>query len=245
MEEVKKFLIENNLIERKRVLELLPLYDIYMKNVLEWNKKINITAIRREDLFIRKHFVDSLTILFFNKEIETAEKIIDIGTGGGFPGIPLAILFPEKSFTLVDSVKKKLMVIEESIKEMKLNNIMLLHERVEDLARDPYYREFFDLGLTRAFASLKILSELSLPLIKIGGNLFCYKGPEGYQEMEESRKVIYKIGGEIKEFKKFEEKFVDKEIKKHIIIRIEKVKKSPKEYPRNIKIIKEENNLKK
>ena len=138
----------------------------YMKGVLLWNDKVNLTNILNENDFVKKHYIDSLSICSENEFLE-AEHIIDVGTGGGFPGIPLAICYPEKKFTLLDSLKKRLKIVDELCMKLEIKNVKTVHNRAEDLGRDAMYREQFDLCVSRAVANLTSLSELCLPLIKI------------------------------------------------------------------------------
>ena len=169
MEELEKFLIENHYEERKRVEQLLPFYHEYMKNVLYWNEKINVTSLRQEKDFIQKHYIDSLSLLKYKEWFLPGSKVIDIGTGGGFPGIPLAIFFPEVHFVLVDSVGKKIEVIKECIKPLYLSNVTLIKERAEILGKSADHRQQYQICVSRAVASLQVLSEFCIPLVKEKG----------------------------------------------------------------------------
>lgn len=197
----------------------------YMKLILEWNEKINVTAIREEKEFIVKHFIDSLTISPYLKD---AKRILDIGTGGGFPGIPLKIYHLNKKFTLIDSVNKKIMVINDVIEQLKLDGIEALHMRAEDLARDNNYREQFDVVTTRAVSNLATIAEYMLPFVKIGGKAICMKGPNIEQEMVEAQKAIRVLGGKIEKVEKLN---ISDEFERNLII-LEKVKSTDKKYPR-------------
>lgn len=197
----------------------------YMNLILEWNEKINVTAIKDEKEFIIKHFIDSLTI---NQLIQGGERVLDIGTGAGFPGIPLKIYNPEKRFTLIDSVNKKITVLNDVIDKLKLENIEALHIRAEDLAKNAKYREQFDVVTTRAVSSLATIAEYMLPFVKIGGKAVCMKGPNLEQELEESKKAIKLIGGEIEEVKGLN---INGDFERNIVI-ISKIKNTDKKYPR-------------
>jgi 16S rRNA (guanine527-N7)-methyltransferase len=198
---------------------------IYMREILEWNEKVNVTAIKDEKEFIVKHFIDSLTILEY---IEDNKKVLDIGTGAGFPGIPIKIAKPSNKVVLVDSVNKKLNVIRDIIPKISLENIECIHGRAEDLAHDKKYRESFDIVTSRAVANLNTLVEYMLPFLKIGGKIICMKGPNYEEELEQSRKAISILGGKIE---KIENRFVSEELERSIII-IKKIKETPKQYPR-------------
>ena len=197
----------------------------YMKQIIDWNDKINVTAITDEKMFIVKHFIDSLTI---SKYINEKDKVIDVGTGAGFPGIPLKFSKPQLSITLIDSVNKKLNVIRDITQNMNLEKLEILHSRAEDLANDKNYREKYDVVTTRAVSNLSTIAEYMLPLLKINGIAICMKGPNINEELEESRKAIEILGGKIE---KIEKTIIDNEIERNIII-IKKVKSTPKNFPR-------------
>ncbi len=235
MEELKKYFTQKKYEERKRVEELLPLYREYMINILEWNKKINITSIREEKDFIKKHYIDSLCLLKYKEWFQPKTKVIDIGTGGGFPGIPLALFFKEVNFTLVDSVGKKIDVVKNSIEKLPLSNVTLLKERAENIGRLPLYREKYDLCVSRAVAPLLLLSEICLPLVKIGGRFISYKGEEGEGERKDAEKAIAILGGKI-EIMDFS--FGEEGMEKHGLIVVRKIKSTPEMYPREMKEIK-------
>ena len=213
---------KNSLNFEKEKAELL--YN-YMKLLLEWNEKINVTAIKDEREFIVKHFIDSLTI---NGYISGKEKILDIGTGGGFPGIPLKIYNPQIQISLIDSVNKKIMVLNDIIEKLWLENIEALHTRAEDLAKLSNYREKFDIVTTRAVSNLTTISEYMLPFVKIGGKAICMKGPNVENELEESKNAINILGGKVKNIEKID---IDGEFERNIVV-INKVYRTDKKYPR-------------
>ena len=204
--------------------EIKNLYK-YMTGIIEWNDKVNVTAITEERLFIVKHFIDSLII---NQYLEGKEKIIDIGTGGGFPGIPLKILNNEKKFTLIDSVNKKLNVIRNLSEKIGLENLEIIHTRAEDLANKKEYREMYDVATTRAVSNLSTILEYMLPFIKVGGIAVCMKGPNYKEELKEAQKAIEVLGGKLEKVETF---MVEEEMERNIII-IKKVKSTPNKFPR-------------
>lgn len=204
--------------------EIVQFYK-YMIGILEWNNKINLTAITEEKMFIVKHFIDSLTI---NRFLKDANKIIDIGTGAGFPSIPLKIMNSQKSFTLVDSINKKLNVIREINKDLNLKNIEIVHSRAEDLANRIEYREEFDIAVTRAVSNLSTISEYMIPFVKVDGIAICMKGPNYQTELKEAQNAINILGGKIE---KIETINVDSDMERNLII-IRKVKNTPKKFPR-------------
>ena len=198
----------------------------YMNDVLEWNKKINVTAVRDEENFIIKHYIDSLMI---SKYVDGKLKAIDIGTGAGFPGIPIKLYNEDMDITLIDSINKKLNVIRESIKDLNLNNIDIIHSRAEDLAIKDGYRESFDVATTRAVSNLSTILEYMMPFIKVGGIAVCMKGPNYQDELENARNAIKTLGGKLEVIENFN---INTEYERNIII-IRKIEKTPKKYPRN------------
>ncbi|MGI6212160.1 MAG: 16S rRNA (guanine(527)-N(7))-methyltransferase RsmG [Anaerovoracaceae bacterium] len=168
----------------------------YMEEILEKNRSINLTAIREEKEFIQKHYVDSALVTLL-PEFQKAEKIVDVGTGAGFPGIPLAVLYPEKEFVLNDSLRKRLDVIREAALRIGIGNIRTVHARAEELGQDPQYREQFDLCVSRAVAELRVLAELCLPLVRPGGCFIAYKGPDSDEEIRQAESAIRTLGGKI------------------------------------------------
>ena len=225
LEEFKMFfdkqLLENNINIEVNEEEFYK----YMKNILEWNEKINVTNIKDEKEFVIKHFIDSLSIL---KYIKNSSKVLDIGTGGGFPGIPIKIANKSIKLTLIDSVNKKIMVVNDGIEKLELKDIEAIHSRAEDLAKKEDYREKFDYVVTRAVSNLSTISEYMLPFLKIGGKAICMKGPNFEEELENAKKAINVLGGTIE---KIENINVSNEYERNIII-INKIKATPKQYPR-------------
>ncbi|NLK73593.1 MAG: 16S rRNA (guanine(527)-N(7))-methyltransferase RsmG [Clostridiales bacterium] len=208
--------------------EMIDKFIEYKKMVLEWNEKINLTAIVDEKEFIIKHFIDSIMCASF-PDLNKLDKVIDVGTGAGFPGIPLSIIFPDKEFLLVDSLNKRVNFLSEVIENIGLNNVKALHGRAEDLGQNKLYREQFDLCVSRAVAKLNVLSEYCLPFVKIGGYFAAYKSKHIKDEIDESRKAIRILGGEIAEH---HEEYVDSYFSDHQIIYIKKNAATPLQFPR-------------
>ena len=200
----------------------------YMEGILAWNEKVNLTNITDPAEFRIKHNADSLMCVDFPEFLE-AETVIDVGTGGGFPGIPLAVYAPEKQFTLLDSLNKRLKIIDELAGELGIKNINLVHGRAEDAARAKEHREKYDLCVSRAVSNLATLSEYCLPFIKVGGYLLAYKGPGAEEEVKEAAKALKTLGGSLVDIREtsMEEYGLD-----HRILVIKKVRNTPKAYPR-------------
>lgn len=198
----------------------------YMNLLIEWNQKINLTTIIEPKEIIIKHFVDCGTIL---KYLKNGETIIDIGTGAGFPGIPVKILNENLNVTLVDSLNKRIIFLNEVCAALNLENIQLIHSRAEDLAKNKEYREKFDKSVSRAVANLSTLSEYDLPFIKTGGQMIAMKGFEIEEELKNAEKAINILGGKIKEVNKFT--LINTDNKRSIVV-IDKVKPTPKQFPR-------------
>lgn len=234
MEELRDYLLKLNYVDEDEINRSISSLDIYMENILLINKSINITSIRDRKSFISKHYIDSISIID-EVEFKNASNIIDIGTGGGFPGVPLAILFPDKKFTLVDSVGKKINVIKDSIKDFKSDNIELVNGRAEIIGKMSQYREMYDLCVSRAVAPLVYLLEFALPLVKVGGSFIAYKGPDGKNEIEHVGKILKILGGTLD---RIEEVTPFLEGEKHILMVFSKNYKTPEEYPRRMDQIK-------
>lgn len=198
----------------------------YLEGILSWNEKINLTAITDREEFITKHYVDSVLGYHF-PEYQNAERIIDIGTGAGFPGIPLAIISPDKSFILADSLNKRLKVIQTLTEEIGIDNVITVHGRAEELAKNKQYRQTFDLCVSRAVANMAVLAEYSLPFIRKGGFLLAYKGPDAENEVKAAEKAIRILGGKVNRIQA-----VDLDGFAHNIVVIEKTADTPAKYPR-------------
>ncbi len=199
---------------------------LYTNMLLEWNEKINLTAITEQNEIIQKHFIDSLTI---NKYVNESASIIDVGTGAGFPGIPLKIVREDISVTLLDALNKRINFLNEVIEQNELTNIETIHARAEEAGKNKALRESFDIATSRAVAPLNVLVEYLLPLVKIGGKCICMKGSNAKEEIENSRKAISILGGKIEKIEELE--LPNSDIKRTIIV-IKKEKNTPAKYPR-------------
>ena len=203
-------------------------FEGYMESVLEKNKHINLTAITDRDEFIRKHYVDSL-LCASSAEFRNANSVIDVGTGGGFPGRPLAIAFPEKEFVLIDSLNKRIRIINELCENYGIDNVTALHGRAEELGRNSNFRESFDICVSRAVANMSTLSEYCLPFVKIGGTFIAYKGPECSEELNNASNAIRMLGGEVM---RIENPQFDELQFEHTLIYINKAESTRSKYPR-------------
>lgn len=198
----------------------------YMNLLIEWNEKMNLTAITEPKEIILKHFIDSITIL---KYIDDNSKLVDVGTGAGFPGVPLSIMNPTLKITLVDSLNKRLIFLQEVVKELNLKNIEIVHARAEEFGQNKNYREKFDIATSRAVANLAILSEYLVPLVKIGGKIISMKASNAKEEINDAQKAIEVLGGKIEKIEEFD--LPESDIGRTIII-IDKNKCTPAIYPR-------------
>lgn len=198
----------------------------YMNLLIEWNKKINLTAIIEPKEIILKHFIDSLTIL---KRVEDKESLIDVGTGAGFPGIPLKIMNEDVKVVLLDSLNKRIKFLNEVIENLGLKNIATVHARVEDFGRNKKYRESFDVATSRAVANLTVLSEYMIPLIKKDGLCICMKGSDIEREIGESKVAVNVLGGKVIDVEKFD--LPSSDMGRSIVV-IQKIEETPGRYPR-------------
>ena len=200
----------------------------FIELMKEWNEKINLTSITEDEEIISKHLIDSLT-LFNTKKLSGKKTLIDIGTGAGFPAIPLKICNDELEVTLLDSVNKRLKYLNEVIQALGLKNITTFHSRAEDGGKDKDYREKYDIATARAVATLDVLAELCLPFVKVGGYFLCMKGPAYKEELVRGEKAIEVLGGKLIEVLEVEIPGTDYT---HNILVIEKIRSTPKIYPR-------------
>lgn len=206
----------------------------YKDLLKEWNTKINLTAITDDEDIITKHFIDSIKTFEF-LPLKEAKSIIDVGTGAGFPGIPLKIVKSDLNLTLLDSLNKRINFLKEVGNVLELKNVDYIHSRAEDGGNNPDLREQYDIAVSRAVANLKLLSELCLPFVKIGGYFIALKGPSVDEEIHEAVYAIEVLGGK---FIEKNEILVEGTDLKHNLVIIKKIRKTPKNYPRHSSNIK-------
>ncbi len=200
----------------------------YKELIKEWNEKVNLTAITDDEEIVKKHFIDSIKVLK-NDGLKQGNKVIDIGTGGGFPGIPLKIVLPDIEITLLDSLNKRIKFLNIVIEELELKNIETIHGRAEDFGQNPKYREKYDYAVSRAVANLTSLSEFCIPFVKVDGKFLAMKGPAVEEELNDAKKAINVLGGEIKVV---DNVVVEGSDLNHNLVCILKKKVTPKKYPR-------------
>lgn len=211
-------------LDEQQISQFIKYYEI----LVEWNSFMNLTGITEYKEVVQKHFVDSLA-LCKAVDVEKAETLIDIGTGAGFPGIPLKIAYPHLQVTLLDSLQKRIKFLDEVILQLGLISVETIHGRAEDFAKPLMKRESYDLCVSRAVANLASLSEYCLPYVKPGGYFIPYKSGKVKEELEESKKAIFLLGGKLEEEVQFS--LPDSDIFRSLI-KIKKVSATPKKYPR-------------
>lgn len=207
-------------------VEQLERFFTYMELLIEWNEKINLTAIIEPEEIILKHFIDSITIL---KEIKDGGTLVDVGTGAGFPGIPLSIMNPTIKITLVDSLNKRLIFLQEVINQLKLENVEIVHARAEEFGQNKKYREKFDIATSRAVANLSTLSEYLIPLVKMDGKVISMKASAAQEEINEAKNAIKILGAKIEKIDEFN--LPQSDIGRTVIV-MNKEKETPNKYPR-------------
>lgn len=200
----------------------------YKELIQEWNEKVNLTAITEDEEIIKKHFIDSLKV-FKIEELKKCKRFIDIGTGGGFPGVPMKIMNPECEMYLLDSLNKRINFLNEVVNQLGLENVNTMHGRAEDYAKDPSYREGFDAVVSRAVANLTVLSEFCIPYLKVGGYFVALKGPAIEEELTDAKKAISILGGRVERIENVD---IEGSDLKHNLVVIKKIKETPKKYPR-------------
>jgi 16S rRNA (guanine527-N7)-methyltransferase len=203
-------------------------YEIYYKTLVEWNEKMNLTAITEKQEVYLKHFFDSITAGFYFN-FDQPLTICDVGAGAGFPSIPIKIAFPKIRVTIVDSLNKRIHFLEHLADQLQLDHVRFIHDRAETFGQLKEHREAYDVVTARAVARMSVLSELCLPLVKIGGTFIAMKGASGKEELDAGEKAISLFGGVVKESFVFSLPFEESE--RHIYL-IQKQKLTPKQYPR-------------
>ncbi|MDI3533962.1 MAG: rRNA (guanine527-N7)-methyltransferase [Thermosediminibacterales bacterium] len=200
----------------------------YKRILKQYNKKVNITAITNDIEIIIKHFIDSLSCFLIEDFFDRC-SVIDVGSGGGFPGIPIKIIKPSLRLTCLDSSLKRVEFLKKVVEELNLDDVNVIHGRAEEVAHEKLYREMYDKVVARAVAHLRILVEYCIPFLKTGGSFICLKGPGAYKEMEESDRAIRLLGGIIDKKKEFQLPYLNE---KRVLIVIKKIKECPEKYPR-------------
>ena len=223
---------KNKMIQLAKIIDIdftetqIEKFYEYMNLLLEWNEKINLTAITEIDDIILKHFIDSITVLKF---IDDESSIIDVGTGAGFPGIPISIMKENTKVTLLDSLNKRIGFLNEVCSKINLKNIKTYHGRAEEFAQNNEHRGKYDIAISRADANLTTLVEYLIPYVKVGGYCICMKGPGVDEEIKQAEFAIKELGGRIEKIDNF--LLPNSDIERNIII-IRKYKETPKKYPR-------------
>ncbi|WP_100405878.1 16S rRNA (guanine(527)-N(7))-methyltransferase RsmG [Bacillus solitudinis] len=200
----------------------------YYEVLVEWNEKMNLTALTEEDDVYLKHFYDSISASFFY-EFKSGQRLIDVGAGAGFPSIPLKILFPDLHVSIVDSLKKRIGFLEHLAAELQLEGVEFFHDRAETFGQNPVQREQYDIATARAVARMSVLTELCLPLVKVGGDFIAMKAAGTVDELKAAKRSIHQLGGKPTSDHSFTLPIEDSE--RHIVI-IKKEKSTPKKYPR-------------
>ena len=209
-------------LTEKQIEQFLKYYEM----LIERNKVMNLTAITEYDEVIEKHFLDSISLCQVY-DLSKPVKILDMGTGAGFPGVPLKIAFPEIEITLADSLNKRIKFLNEVVAELRLEKVTTIHARAEELARNKEHRASYDLVVSRAVANLSTLGEYCIPFVKMGGNFISYKSGEVEEEVNAADKAIKILGGQMRSVYKF-----NLSDQKRSFVIIEKIKTTPKTYPR-------------
>ncbi|MED3561123.1 16S rRNA (guanine(527)-N(7))-methyltransferase RsmG [Bacillus xiapuensis] len=206
----------------------LEQFETYYETLVEWNEKMNLTAITEKSDVYLKHFYDSITAGFYYDFTKTFH-LCDVGAGAGFPSIPLKIAFPQIKVTIVDSLNKRISFLNHLANVLKLENVQFIHDRAETFGVNPHYRESFDVVTARAVARMSVLSELCLPLVKVGGHFIAMKAAHAKEELEAGQKAITTLGGKLENV--FTLTLPMEESERNILV-IKKEKQTPKKYPR-------------
>lgn len=200
----------------------------YLSLLLEWNEKMNLTAITDPVEVVQKHFIDCISVLP-HLDLQGGETMIDVGTGAGFPGVPLKIANPALQVTLLDALQKRLTFLDTLTQSLDLSDVTLVHSRAEDGGQNPDLREQFDLCVSRAVANLAVLLEYCLPFVKVGGKLAALKGPDAIQEIEQAQNALQILGGKVTAVIPITIPHTDLQ---HQLVLVEKIAPTPQRYPR-------------
>lgn len=200
----------------------------YFELLVEWNEKINLTAITDEEDVYLKHFYDSMSLAFYY-DLSQVDTLCDVGAGAGFPSIPLKILYPHLKVTIIDSLNKRIKFLEHLSSELQLVDMSFVHARAEEAGKNKAYREQFEVVTARAVARMSVLSELCLPLVKIGGQFVALKAQQTQEELQEGRQAIATLGGKLVRIEDFI--LPIEQAERHIVV-IDKRKQTPNKYPR-------------
>ena len=206
----------------------LEQFQCYYERLIEKNKVMNLTAITEYEEVVDKHFIDSI-LLGSVKELFGKKRVIDVGTGAGFPGIPLKIVYPELEITLLDSLNKRVKFLNEVIEELGLTGIQAVHSRAEDLAQDAAYRQQYDICVSRAVANLATLSEYCIPFVKQGGYFISYKSTQIEEELKQAKKAVQVLGGTLEQVETVQ--IPGTTIERQFVM-IRKTGTTPKKFPR-------------
>jgi 16S rRNA (guanine527-N7)-methyltransferase len=227
MELLQRGLAQLNLPHDADVIEK---FRVYLDFLQSENEKYNLTALRASDEIVQHHFLDSLLLLrAIRIHEQPLERLVDIGSGAGFPGVPLAILCSRTEFLLIESISKKCAFLRQLMNRLGLKNVSVLNERAETAAHAPDLREQFDIAVSRAVAKVPVLAELMLPFVKIGGRAILYKSPRGQEEAQQAVPDIALLGGDLKEFAVYQIPFSSQST---ALLIVEKIKNTPAKYPR-------------
>ncbi|MGM9928778.1 MAG: 16S rRNA (guanine(527)-N(7))-methyltransferase RsmG [Bacillus sp. (in: firmicutes)] len=206
----------------------LEQFRLYFKTLVEWNEKMNLTAITEEAEVYLKHFYDSISAAFYF-DFKSVETICDVGAGAGFPSIPLKICFPHLNVSIVDSLNKRISFLQHLANTLQLDAVNFYHDRAETFGQNPQHREKYDLVTARAVARMSVLSELCMPLAKVDGYFLAMKAASAHDELQNSKKAITTFGGKIEKMESMNLPIEDSE---RNFILVKKVKSTPKKYPR-------------
>lgn len=205
-------------------------FECYYQTLITVNQQMNLTAITDESEVYLKHFYDSISPSFYATALQTQSlKVCDVGAGAGFPSLPLKILFPQLEITIIDSLQKRINFLKELVQLLDLKNVTLIHDRAETFGQNSHYREQFDIVTARAVASLNVLSELCLPLVKVNGQFLALKASQSQSELEAAEKAIATLGGEVASQDQF---YLPKTKDPRVLLTINKIKPTPDKYPR-------------